>query len=340
MSFRFRFAPWPDVLELFAETAGLTLDLKDVPPGTFNYFDDTKYTPTQALDVLNGYLLPRGYALVRRNRFLVCVNIEKGIPPNLVPKVPLEDLPRRGDNELVTVVFPRKSDDVDRAAEEVGQMLGPQGKVVALKGAGSLLVTDIGSNLRLIDDLLQKSTGAAVFSSSTGPQFVAIPLAHISAREAEQLVRDLFGLPGSRAFEGRGGASPAGAAAIRLTCEPRTNALLVAAAAEQVRLVEQLIQAADVEALPAGEGSAARDFRPAVQLVPLDGADAGRIGRALGALSPRIRVTTSGEAVPADRAARPTPPPPAKSAATDPYRPPAPPAGSDSNGRDADRTPD
>ena len=57
------------------------------------------------------------------------------LPRYDVERVEQQELPRRGDNELVTVVFPRKSDDVDRAAEEIQQMLGPQGKGVMVQFA-------------------------------------------------------------------------------------------------------------------------------------------------------------------------------------------------------------
>lgn len=97
--FNFRFAPWENVLKLFAETAGLSLDMNEVPSGTFNYFDSKTYTVREALDVLNGYLLRKGFTLVYRDRFLVVWNLDEPPPPNLIPQVTLEDLGDRGKNE-------------------------------------------------------------------------------------------------------------------------------------------------------------------------------------------------------------------------------------------------
>jgi type II secretory pathway component GspD/PulD (secretin) len=346
LSFNFRFAPWPDVLKLFAETAGLTLDLKDTPPGTFSYFDSTKYTPTQALDVLNGYLLPRGYVLVRRNRFLVCLNIDQGIPPNVVPTVSPEELADRGDNELVTVVFQLVDGNAEQAASEVQQLLGPQGKAVALRASNSLLVTDVGSNLRLVDGLLKRSAGRRETGGPNGTEFRAFPLKHISAREAERLVRDLFGL--AARTESPGANPPAAAShtgraagAIQLTAESRINSLLVRAPSHDVQLIEQLLQAADVEMSAGESASGAGKFRTAVEVVPLGGADAARIGRALGSLSPRIRVSTTGSSTPpADTAQRPSTPtagrPPAGNGGAPAPQPPSPSnngQGADPNGR-------
>ncbi len=191
MSFNFRYAPWAEVLKLFADAAGLTLDLNDSPAGTFNYYDDQEYTATEALDVLNGYLLPKGYILLRRDRFLVCVNIDEGIPPNLIPTITVEELGQRGKNELVSLVIPlNEGIEADKIVGEVRELLGPQGKASALKNTNSIVVADIGINVRRVYALLQ--AGTSVDNRETA--FKSIPLKHISATDAERMVRRLFGL--------------------------------------------------------------------------------------------------------------------------------------------------
>ncbi len=50
------------------------------------------YNAGKALDILNGYLQRKGYALLLKDGFLVCVNVDKGIPPNLIPDVAVDDL--------------------------------------------------------------------------------------------------------------------------------------------------------------------------------------------------------------------------------------------------------
>jgi type II secretory pathway component GspD/PulD (secretin) len=278
-SFSFRYAPWADVLQLFATKANLTLDLTEIPPGTFNYLDSRRYTPIEALDILNGYLLPKGFVLVRRDQFLVVANISNGIPPNLVPDVLPEDLEKRGKNELMSVLIPLTGLDAEVAANEVKDLVGPQGKVSSLKNTNSIVVTDIGSNLRRIHRLL---TG----DGATGNReltFKSVPLKHITAAEAERTVRRLFGLPTSTAttmsssssysrdersrWEDRGrddrGRDPreqqqpqtsrpstttnALASKLQVTAETRTNSLLIAAPATLLPTVEELIKSIDVD---------------------------------------------------------------------------------------------
>ena len=60
LRFNFRFQKWLDVLEWFADQADLSLVLDAPPPGTFNYSDTKEYTPTEAIDLLNGILLTKG----------------------------------------------------------------------------------------------------------------------------------------------------------------------------------------------------------------------------------------------------------------------------------------
>ncbi|MBA4030598.1 MAG: hypothetical protein C0478_06860, partial [Planctomyces sp.] len=276
-SFSFRYAPWADVLQLFATKANLTLDLTEIPPGTFNYLDSRRYTPIEALDILNGYLLPKGFVLVRRDQFLVVANISNGIPPNLVPDVLPEDLEKRGKNELMSVLIPLTGLDAEVAANEVKDLVGPQGKVSSLKNTNSIVVTDIGSNLRRIHRLL---TG----DGATGNReltFKSVPLKHITAAEAERTVRRLFGLPTSTVatttssssssrdersrWEDRGrddrGRDPreqpqaprtttttnALASKLQVTAETRTNSLLIAAPATLLPTVEELIKSIDVD---------------------------------------------------------------------------------------------
>ncbi|WP_010586775.1 secretin N-terminal domain-containing protein [Schlesneria paludicola] len=210
LSFNFRYAAWADVLKLFADVNDLSLDLNEVPPGTFNYWDDQQYTMTEALDILNGYLLMKGYVLVRRDRFLVCLNIADPIPPNVVPNVTAEELLQRGKNELLSLILPLEGVDATSMVTEVSALLGPQGKASALKSTNSLVLTDIGSNLRRVVELLKASK--PIDNRETA--FRAIPLTHITAAEAERTVRRLFGLnptvstaaqPAPGQFPGRGG---------------------------------------------------------------------------------------------------------------------------------------
>lgn len=332
LSFNFQSAPWSEVLKDFARRAGLTLEMKDVPPGTFTYFDRKEYTPKQALDVLNGPLLRLGYALVQRDEFLICANIDKGPAPNLIPYITSAELANRGDNELLTVVFSVKGvDDIATLAQQVQEMLGPQGKAVAVQAAGALVVTDLGTNLRRVNDLLMAT------SALLGPEdvkFQAYPLQHISATEAEQLLRSVLGLRvgvrnvsgasggdrdrGGRGDRGRGwwrgGVENGGEgdpnvggdqlpqnspfeegllAKTQFAADPRINQLLVTAPAVVHVLIGEALQKIDVESSTAGGWG--RDSQPYLQVYTVRTAGVQEVAKTVDAMMPGVLLNEDGQ---------------------------------------------
>ena len=60
LKFNFRLQKWESVLDWVVDEAGLSLVMDEAPPGTFNYSDSKEYTPTEAIDLLNGWLLTKG----------------------------------------------------------------------------------------------------------------------------------------------------------------------------------------------------------------------------------------------------------------------------------------
>lgn len=311
LSFNFRFAPWEDVLKTFAERADLTLDLTEVPSGTFNYFDKGKYTPREALDILNGYLLQRGYALVRRDRFLVCVNTEKGIPANLIPLVPLEDLPEYGDNELISVIFSDKNVDAAQVVSQLEKLLGSHGEVTVMAATNSFVVTDVGRSVRLVQRLLAQGTFSGPAATSTGLAFRVFEMRHVPVAEADRLIRVMFRLPAADAAPSPGD--------LTLAADVQNNRLFITASGAQLKTIEQIVEAVDVPR--------AADDRPragassTVRILPVRNADVIVIGRALGALSPRIRVSTTESRAKTQPLAEPGPEPARSSPAEPPAQP-------------------
>ncbi len=296
LSFNFRYAPWTEVLRLFARESGLSLDLLDVPPGTFSYFDQKSYTPNDALDVLNGYLLPKGFVLVHRDDFLVCLNIDDPIPPNLIPHVKPEDLVNRGRNELLTVTFPLEGLDASQIAAEVNEVKGPQGSVVALTSQNSILVTDIGSNLRRIDEMLKDASGRP------GPDdmsFTPYQIKNLPATEAEGLLRGVLGIGSGVAnvsanFDSRSRSRSSSSSSMQITIatDERTNKLLISTTTKIHQLIEQALLTIDVE----GEASSfsASANKPFLRVYSVTSADAREVVKTIDALMPGIVVNEDG----------------------------------------------
>ena len=190
LKFSFRFAPWKDVLDWFASQADLSLVMDAPPPGTFNYSDTKSYSPSQAIDLINSVLLTKGYTVVRRERMLLLVNLEDGVPPNLVTQVSPEDLDQRGEYELVSVLFPLNNMDPAQVEKEIAKLIGPQGSLVVIPQAKQVFVTETAGRLRTIRNILD-----SVEQPDTGEEEIKLfTMKHVSAEEVLVVARQLLGL--------------------------------------------------------------------------------------------------------------------------------------------------
>lgn len=236
LSFSFRYQPWQEVLDWFAEQSDLSLVLEAPPSGTFNYTDSRRYTPAEALDVLNSVLLTKGYTLVRRERMLVLVNLEDGIPPNLVTDVPLEELDERGEYELIRVLFQVRNMTPEAASEEVSRMIGPQGAVVVLPRAGMLQVTETAGRIRAIQDVIQaiERPDASKLGGITPYE-----LEYASASAILPVLRQMLGIP-TDAYS-----TPEGT--LQLAMDTSTGSRLLAyGTPEMMKRLEEVLRLVDV----------------------------------------------------------------------------------------------
>ncbi len=235
VSFNFRFQPWEDVLEWFAQQAGYSLVMDAAPPGTFNYSDSRNYTPSEAIDLLNSILLTKGYTLVLRDRMLMLVNLEDGIPPNLVDTVPVEELGKRGEYELVSCLFHLNNLTAEEAQQEVEKLLGPQGSVVVLPKARQILVTETAGRLRTIEGVIKQADGSAEDSGDEKVQW--FELHSTPPEEAMMIVRQLFNIPPDQNASSDG--------SIRFALDPLGSRLLVSGSAKKLDEISKVLQIID-----------------------------------------------------------------------------------------------
>lgn len=255
-SFNFRYQPWQEVLDWFADEADLSLVLESPPPGTFNYHDSRSYTLAEALDVINSVLLTKGFTLVRSGRMLVLVNLEDGIPPNLVHDVPLAQLDQHGDYEIIRVAFPVLNMSAEEAAEEVKPLLGPQGTVIVLPQSKRIQVTETGGRLRTIRSVIN-----AVESPTDAADGIReIALKHLSVEDAMPYLRQLLGIP-SEAFS-----TPDNQ--LTLGKDVTGFKLLVHGTPERVARAEQVVRLIDVPDAAKGISGA-----PQLEVYPITSAD-------------------------------------------------------------------
>lgn len=261
--FNFRYAPWKEVLEMFAEKADLSLVMDAPPPGTFNYQDDRSYDIGQAIDVLNSVLLTRDYALVRRDRMLMVVSLKDGIPPNLVPTISLAELPNRGKYELVCVPFPINKLSIDEATQIVKPLLtmqgGLQGSMVPLPQARELLITDTGGKLRTIKEILDRSENPELGSRDDLRHF---EMRYAAPADVLTIVKQLLNIPSDQ--------SSNAANTLRLMLEPGGKRILASGRPEMIDRAADIIKMLDV---PGRGGESYADEQLEFEVYPITSVD-------------------------------------------------------------------
>ncbi len=76
ISVKFKQASWSRVLRRVARHAGLTLVMKNVPPGTFTRNDINQYSVAEVIWILNRELEPNGYRLIHQGQFLMLLDLD------------------------------------------------------------------------------------------------------------------------------------------------------------------------------------------------------------------------------------------------------------------------
>lgn len=285
VTFNFDGEPWPSVLKFFARVANLTLDMHDQPPGSLKHFDPNKYTPREALDVMNGCLLREGYLAVQKDNFLIVWAFDEGLPPSLVPEISPEELIEDYsdvDNQLLTVAFKMETGDVEQMAREIDATLDPYSfvRIAALTGSNTLIVTDLSVNLRKVKRMIDDTTGKIVFK-----QF---PIENMGADEASVLVRSQLGLPPSstNVSESRTRrTSSAPATETTVTPDNRTNSLLVSATPQQIKRVEEVLAAIDVSEGPDGPLGRGSNI-PILEVYTMTASNVEEVGKTIEAIMP------------------------------------------------------
>ena len=190
LRFNFRSQKWADVLDWIAKEADLSLVMEVPPPGMFNYSDSKDYTTVESIDLLNGWLLTKGFTLVRRERMLMCMDLKTGLPEGAIPKVSPEELATRGRYEFVSVLFPLEGRPAEIVLLEVKPLLGSYGKAEALAQTQQLLVIDTASNLRVIQQVITK---VPMLSKAEGtPVLTVYPIEHANPQQAGEVLKTII----------------------------------------------------------------------------------------------------------------------------------------------------
>lgn len=265
LRFNFSGADWRSVLQWFSDEADLSLQLDQVPIGSFTFADPTRsYSIDESLDIINLSLIKRGYALVRRGRLLQVIDLEADNANKLISEiaelVKPEQLDERGRSDIVSAVFPLGSLTPDAAKVELAMMIGPWGRVVVLDSARQVKVTETASKLIAIRDMLKNAATADA-------NVAEIVLQHRSAEELLEIARPLLGLEvGENSSDD-----------IRISIGPLGDRIYATGLPGKTGLLEAIIQKADQPMVIAAAGEGTELALPVFQTHPINTADSATV---------------------------------------------------------------
>jgi type II secretory pathway component GspD/PulD (secretin) len=241
-SFNFQEAPWLAVLRAYAREFNFSLQISASTEGAFSYYNEQPLTSTETLDIFNDALLATGRILIRDEQRITLVDATATIPGNLIPFVSIQQIEMLGRNELATVAIPLKGPDPEQMLEELTGLQSALGQVRMLSSANRVVLTDTGSYLRRMRDLLLGSGLAAADQQSHVYQ-----LKHAKAEDVAKAIADFLSAGGGAAAATDGSIPLSGGASggQRVVAEKTTNSLLVRGTSEELATIQRLIAELD-----------------------------------------------------------------------------------------------
>ncbi len=240
-SFNFQDAPWLSVLRAFCREFNFSLQIDAEAEGSFSHYNEQPLSSTETMDIFNDALLATGRILIRDQQRITLVNATATIPGNLIPFVSIPQIDTLGRNELATVAIPLKGSDPDQIVEELTGLHSALGQVRVLSSANRVVLTDTGSYLRRMRDLLLGSGLAAADQQSHVYQ-----LKHAKAEDVAKAIADFLNAGGAgSSADGSLPISSGTPGGQKVVAEKTTNSLLVRGTSEELATIQRLISELD-----------------------------------------------------------------------------------------------
>jgi len=154
--FNFIGQPWPDVMQWFANLSKASLDWQELPSGYLNLTTQRSYTLDEVRDLINRHLHARGYTSIQAGEVIGVFKIDQ-LDPSLVRRVTEDQLYDFRPHDFVKASFQLPEGmEVEKAKDDVKQLLSPSAKVFPLVTTRQLLIMDAVANLRTVSELLNE----------------------------------------------------------------------------------------------------------------------------------------------------------------------------------------
>lgn len=158
LRFSFSGTPWREVLNWLAEESGLALHVGDLPVGSFTYSDPDQFTIDEAISRVNLFLIPQGYAVVKRGSLLSVISLAD--PRSLqqldalATSASVDDLGKYSEHEIIKCMVPLGNLVATEAVAELGPLMLMVSPVVLPK-SNQLIITETAGKVKNVLGVLQ-----------------------------------------------------------------------------------------------------------------------------------------------------------------------------------------
>lgn len=279
LTFTFRRASIHSFLGYLSREAGFTFIEEAPVTGDITAIAEQPITRDQALEVLRGWLLPKQRTIVRTADVVRIVTLDEARRRGLPVKIGADPATIADSEELITQVMPVKYVRAEDVQRELAQLLSDKGQMMKEATSNALVITDTSASIRRFAEVL-----AALDQAVTSELHVRVyRLKNADATEVATIVRELFQGDGARGgggarggqqqggrgggrggqgggnpremmqmlMGGGGGQGPAAGTGgaqttpVNVSADLRTNAIIVTASSDQLRLLDSLVEELD-----------------------------------------------------------------------------------------------
>jgi type II secretory pathway component GspD/PulD (secretin) len=223
------------VIEWVAGEAGLALQFSELPTGSFTYNDAGVFTPNEAINRVNLFLIPKGFALVRSGNLLSAVNLsdprsllQLDAIAELVTPDQLATLP---SHDVVKCLFRLQELKADDAVDELSSLqLMTQPSV--LSNTNQIMITDTAAKLLSVKAILDSFTPATM---NNGTVVKSWKLNHVDAEDVLTVARPHLGLATGEMI----------GIDVSLSSDVLGKNLFATGVADKIKVIEGLVNAID-----------------------------------------------------------------------------------------------
>ncbi|MCH1495283.1 MAG: general secretion pathway protein, partial [Rubripirellula sp.] len=249
--FSFDRTPWRDVIRWIADEADLALHVGEVPTGSFSYADPSDFTIAEAIDRINLFLQPEGFAILRSGQMLSVINL--GDPRSkqqldaLARMVEPKQLPELPDHDVVRCLFPLGEIDAQGAVAEL-EVLNLMVTPEVLGRTNQLLMIETVAKLQSVKKILDAFQSDEMANGTVVQSFA---LKHVGAEDVLDVARPHLGLaPGEMI-----------GIDVSVSVDVRGQYLYVTGVEDKVKLLEGLIKSIDQPKESVSESSEPSELR-------------------------------------------------------------------------------